>query len=180
MGWIIQNRPKLWVLHRVIALVVLLPATIIFFTGFLLQVREYVPWVQPTSIEVGSKTPHLAFDKVLLIGKSIPEAAINSWKDVHSIDVRPNKGLLRLRSKNNFEIQLNVETGEILHKGIRRTGFLISLHEGTWFGPVIKNSIFLLSSILFCVLLASGTILLIPHIQQSITPRKKLRYAKSQ
>lgn len=76
--------------------------------------------------------PTLSFAEVLEIAKSAPEAEILSWDDIDRLDVRPDKGMLKVRSKNRWEVQVDTATGEILQVAFRRSDLIESLHDGSF------------------------------------------------
>ena len=52
------------------------------------------------------------------------EAEISSWDDIDRIDIRPDKGIAKIRSKNNWEIQLDLESSEIYSVNFRRSDII--------------------------------------------------------
>jgi uncharacterized iron-regulated membrane protein len=156
--------------HRWISIIIALPFLVTLVTGLLLASRGFNAWVQP---EYPSGTPGLqiSFEQILAAAKSVPEAEIQTWKDVSQIDVRPGNGRIRLRAKNTqWEMQIDGTTGEVLGKGIRRASLLTSLHEGAYFGPVVRYGIFVPSAIGVLFLLISGVVI---FAQPFLIKRKK-------
>ena len=89
-------------------------------TGILLQLKKDVDWIQPpTMIGENIQNLSLSFDKILDISSSVSEANISSWEDVDRLDVRPNKGIVKVRAKNNWEIQIDTFTGEVIQTAYR-------------------------------------------------------------
>ena len=88
--------------------------------------------------------------------KSVEEANVSSWEDIERIDIRPNKGIAKLKSKNNWEIQIDIETAEIYAKNFRRSDIIESIHDGSFFSEVVKYGWFLPSGILLLILSLSG------------------------
>lgn len=117
--------------------------------------RGFNTWVQPNYPPLKSELK-ITFEQILETAKSIPEAKISTWKDVSQIDIRPDTGNIRVRSKNLWEIQIDGATGAINNSGIRRVSWLTGLHEGAQFGPWVRYGIFLPSSIAVFFLLLSG------------------------
>jgi hypothetical protein len=133
--------------------------------------RAFNTWVQPSYPEFKSELK-LSFDEILKISQSVPEAKISSWKDVSQIDIRPANGNIRVRSKvDMWEIQIDGTSGEIKSSAKRRQSFLVSLHEGAYFGPGVRYGLFLPSAIGVFFLLLSGIYLLVKHY----LPRFKMK-----
>ena len=123
--------------------------------------RGFNPWVQPKypTLNVQLK---ISFEDILRISKSVPGPQINSWDDVSQIDIRPKNGSIRVRTKiDQWEIFLNGETGEVVNVGKRRNSLLSSIHEGAYFGPIVRYGIFFPTALGLVFLLLSGAFLLI-------------------
>jgi uncharacterized iron-regulated membrane protein len=145
--------------HRWISALIALPFLITVLTGILLSSRGFNTWVQPDHPKPQGGLS-ISFEQILAAAKTVPEAEIESWKDVSQIDIRPAAGNIRLRAKNNqWELQIDGTTGAVTSKGIRRASFLTSLHEGAYFGPVVRYGIFFPSALGVFFLLVSGIII---------------------
>lgn len=154
--------------HRWISIIVALPFSIIVVTGLIMTTRGFNTWVQPDYPEFNAALK-LDFDDILKIVQKVPEANILTWKDVSQIDVRPSAGNIRVRSKTlNWEVQINGETGLITSSAPRRQSLLVSIHEGAYFGPLVRYGVFLPSSIGVFFLLLSGIYLLLKHYASKI------------
>ena len=75
------------------------------------------------------------------------------------MDVRPDKGMTKVRSKNRWEIQLDSQTGMVLHAAYRRSDIFNDIHEGTWFFQGARLWIFLPSGIAVFILWITGMVL---------------------
>ena len=102
--------------------------------------------------------------------KTVSEAKIYSWNDIDRIDIRPNKGIAKIRSKNNWEIQLDIESAEIYSVSFRRSDIIESVHDGSFFSDYVKFGLFFPSGILLIVLSFTGIYLFIVPI---LRPNKK-------
>ena len=92
-----------------------------------------------------------------LISENIKkEANISSWDDIERIDIRPDKGIAKIKSKNNWEIQIDIETSEIYATNYRRSDIIESIHDGSFFSEVVKYGWFLPSGILLLALSLTG------------------------
>jgi uncharacterized iron-regulated membrane protein len=147
---------RVW--HRRAALVFALPLLITITTGILLLLRGDFAWIQPKS-HTGSHTlvsPNLNHDGVLSRLKTLPQAEVKTWKEVSSVIFNPGKGIYQVRLKNNFEIQLDADTGNVLNSQFRTSSLLTELHEGAFFHPLARKWIFLPSGIVLLTLWLSG------------------------
>lgn len=130
-------------------------------TGILLQLKKDVDWIQPpTMIGENIQNLSLSFDKILDISSSVGEANISSWEDVDRLDVRPNKGIVKVRAKNNWEIQIDTFTGEVIQTAYRRSDIIEKLHDGSWFNDKIKLWVFFPSGVILLGLWLTGVYML--------------------
>lgn len=143
-------------IHRWGAIIVALPFLIVIITGLLLQVKKEVEWVQPPTMEVEIDTLSLSFEDILRISSTVPEAEIKNWEGINRLDVRPAKGIVKVRSENHWELQINLQTGEIVHSALRRSDIIEQLHDGSWFHDSAKLWIFLPAGIIVLILWVTG------------------------
>ena len=145
--------------HKWIVPLVSAPLFLIIVTGILLQMKNILPGIQPLQIKGSGKSPKIAFQEILSVARSVSAAKVNTWEDIRTIDVRPSLGVVRVRCKSEYEIQIDAQSGQILNYGLRRTNFLISLHEGSWFSEHVKYWIYLPAAFLLLILWITGTAL---------------------
>jgi len=140
--------------HRLISIIIALPFSVVIITGLVLMVRSKVEVIQPASLKVEklSDKPLLDF-QTLFMKSGVRE------NEVDQIIFKPEKFQLTLRLKNHEEIQLHPQTGMILKRAKRWTGFLIDLHQGSFLGEVGQFGIFLPSGLGVLFLLISGLVL---------------------
>jgi hypothetical protein len=101
-------------------------------------------------------TPGVTFEQLLAIAQSIPAAQVRTWDDIPRIEGRPQKGLIKLVSTNNHEIQIDVVTGAVLHAAHRRSDIIESIHDGSFFAPFTKLGVFLPAGIVLLGLWLTG------------------------
>ena len=147
------------------ALICALPVLIIIATGIILQLKKDIAWIQPPTQRGTSQQPMLAFDRILETSMSVPEAKISSWDDVDRLDVRPGKGVVKVRANNRWEIQIDNASGEVLQVAFRRSDLIESIHDGSWFHDLAKLWIFLPCAIILLVLWLSGMLLFLQPIR---------------
>ena len=154
--------------------IVLLPVLIIIVTGIFLQLKKDVVWIQPeTTTGQISNDPVISFEQILDIAKTIKEAEISSWEDIDRLDVRIGKGIVKVRSNNRWEIQIDTHSGEVTQVAYRRSDLIEQIHDGSWFHDKVKLWIFLPSGIILFVLWITGFYMVLsPYI---VKWRKKLK-----
>jgi uncharacterized iron-regulated membrane protein len=160
-------------IHRWGAIAIAVPLAIVLITGVLLLLKKDFVWIQPPTIKGEDKGLALDFDQILAIARTAPEAGIETWADVDRIDVRPGKGMLKVRAENSWEIQIDANTGEVLQVAYRRSDLIESIHDGSFFGEHTKLWVFLPSAVVVVLLWVTGMYLfLFPYFS---TSRKKQR-----
>lgn len=81
---------------------------------------------------------------------------IKSWKDVDRLDVRPEKGILKVRGINRWEVQIDTHTGKVLQVAYRRSDLIESIHDGTFFHENMKLWIFLPAALTLFIFWLTG------------------------
>ena len=164
------------VLHRWGSIIALLPITIIVFSGIVLQFKKVSPYIQPPTQRGAGTEPAIGFERILKVARSVPEAEIESWEDIDRLDVRPGKGVVKVRCKNRYEIQIDTETAEILQVAFRRSALIESIHDGTFFHDQVKLWVFLPAGIVLAALLITGLhLFLLPYLVRRKRARKRDR-----
>lgn len=143
-------------LHRWGALICCLPLLLVIVSGLLLQVKKQVPWVQPPTENAGHRELVLSWDELLESARQDPDAGIRSWDDVDRLDVRPGKGIVKIRSKTSWELQVDLRNGDLLASNYRRSDLIESLHDGSFFGDTSKLVIFLANGLILLGLWFTG------------------------
>lgn len=163
------------VVHRWGSMVVAVPLFIMILSGLPLLLKKEVSWVQPATQRGSTKELSLDFDQVLDISRSVPEARIESWDDVDRLDVRPSKGMLKVRAANRWEIQMDAQSGEILQVAYRRSDFIESIHDGSFFHEKARLWIFLPAGVLLLLVWLTGIYLFFMFIYYRWRARRSRR-----
>lgn len=129
--------------HRWGALLIAAPFLLVLISGLLLQVKKQVAWVQPPTKKGKRKAPTISMDAILTAAKSAPEAQVSSWDDIDRLDLRLKDGIIKVQCKNRYEVQVDFQTGEVVQVEYRRSDFIETLHDGSWFGDAVKLYVFL-------------------------------------
>jgi uncharacterized iron-regulated membrane protein len=142
--------------HRWGALIVALPFLIVLVTGLLLQLKKEWHFVQPPTQKGTPWTLAISFETILESSQTVPEASIKSWEDIERLDIRPDKGIIKVQAKNYYEIQLDSQNGKVLQVAYRNSDWLEAMHDGSWFHDLAKLWIFFPSAVIVLVLWISG------------------------
>lgn len=148
-------------IHKWGSIIIALPLLVVCITGVLLLLKKQLSFVQPPTAKSNTAEPSLAFEQILTIAKSVDSAQIKTWQDIDRLDVRPNKGIIKIRSENDVEIQIDSGSGEVLHIAVRRSDFIESIHDGTFFEKNANLWLMLPVTIIFIFILITGVILFI-------------------
>ena len=161
--------------HRWGSIIALLPLMIIIASGIILQLKKVSPYIQPPTQHGAGTAPAIGFERILEVAKTVPEAEIQSWEDVERLDVRPGEGVVKVRCKNRYEVQIDTQTGDILQVAVRRSDLIESIHDGTYFHDSFKLWVFLPAGLILAVLSITGLYLFcLPHLAKRRHRRKKL------
>ena len=133
-----------------------LPILIVIGSGVVLLLKKDVDWIQPPSTQGSGSEPSMSFEQILTVSKTVKEAKIQGWADIDRLDVRPRKGIVKVRANNDWEIQIDSQSNEILQVAYRRSDFIESIHDGTFFHETVKLWVFLPSSLILWVLWITG------------------------
>ncbi|MEO1006991.1 MAG: PepSY-associated TM helix domain-containing protein [Planctomycetota bacterium] len=156
-----RTTTKLWnkwsrTLHRWGSIAIALPLLLVIASGVLLQVKKQSDWVQPPTARGSSPNPEISFDAILAAARTVEEAGIATWEDVDRLDVRPGKGIVKVRANSRWEVQIDTATGEVLQSAYRRSDLIESLHDGAFFGDWAKLAVFLPSGLVLLALWLTG------------------------
>ena len=167
-------------LHLWISLSIFLPVIIVIGSGLLLQVKKEIDWIQPPTQKV-SQTPLeeatdsfstiISSQQILEAVQTVSNAQLTRWEDIDRLDIRPNKGIIKVRGNNHWEVQLNAYTGAVLQTAYRRTDTIESIHDGSWFFEGAKLYLFLPAALLLFVIWLTGIVMLFTTLKSKY--RKK-------
>jgi uncharacterized iron-regulated membrane protein len=150
--------------HRWGAILIALPFLLIICTGILLQLKKDWSWVQPQTLKGRGVSSALSLQDLLTAAQAHPIAEVRTWADIERIDVQPKRGLAKIQAKNRWELQVCLQTGEILQAAYRRSDVIEALHDGSWFHDGVKLWVFLPVAIVLLGLWLTGIYLFfLPH-----------------
>ena len=143
-------------LHRWGAVLMAIPLLIVIISGLLLQLKKEIAWVQPPTKKGSTTSLNLSWPQILEVAKTDENAEVADWGDIDRLDVRPSKGILKVRCKSGWELQLDSFDGTILSSEYRRSDVIESLHDGSFFSDFAKLWLFLPNGIVLLMLWLSG------------------------
>lgn len=161
--------------HYWASLPITIPVLVIIATGLLLQFKKSVPWIQPPERRGQAAEPALSIPRILDISRTVPEAAIGTWDDVYRVEMRPSRGLVKVVAGNRTEIQIDATTGDILQVARRRSDLIESIHDGSWFHPLVKTWVFVPASLALLGMLLTGIYLFFVPIAAKRRRRARAR-----
>ena len=159
-------------LHRYGAVFVLLPTLVVIVSGLFLQLKKQSDWIQPPTHKGAGGEPTLSLSDIYTIAKAVPEAGFESWDDINRFDFRPSKGVVKVRGKNRWEVQIDTITGDVVQVAYRRSDIIENIHDGSWFHDRAKLWLFLPNGVVLLALWLTGVYLWILPIWSKRAGRK--------
>lgn len=162
--------------HYWASAIVAIPLFIIICTGTVLQLKKHWSWVQPPEQKGSVKAPVINFDDIMVALKSEPSLNVTGWDDVDRLDVRPGKGIVKVRLKSFMEAQIDLGTGETKQIMMRRSDWIESIHDGSIFGDGVKLGLFFPTALTLVLLWLGGMWMwLFPFLnRRKVRERKRL------
>jgi uncharacterized iron-regulated membrane protein len=144
-------------MHYWVSAAIALPVLVVLSTGLLLQLKKQIPWVQPVERKGSGKAPVVPLDQIARVATESGDASPVAWEQIDRIDVRPGKGIAKVILDSGVEVQVDTTDGRVLSREVRRSDWIESLHDGSFFGGDIgKLGVFLPSAVGLLLLWASG------------------------
>lgn len=157
------------------ALLCALPVLIVILTGLLLLLKKESHWIQPPTAKGQKGEPTVEFSRIFAASVNVPQAAIQSWEDITRLDIRPDKGLIKVHAVNHWEIQLDHRSGEVLQVAYRRSDMIEAIHDGSFFHERAKLWVFLPSALILLLLWLTGIYLFAkPQLAKWARRKKRL------
>ncbi len=162
-------------LHRWGAIAFCAPLLIVVLSGILLQLKKQLAWVQPPMAHTGHGRLEVSWQSILDAVAGLPECEVTSWDDIDRMDVRPDRGLIKVQCKNRQEVQLDLATADVLAVNYRRSDLIEMLHDGSLFGEIVKMGVFLPNAIALLFLWFTGMWLWYLPIQAKSKKRNRIK-----
>jgi len=143
--------------HYWASFIVALPLLVIILTGVILQLKKHWEWVQPPEQRGSVRVPQVGLDEMLAAIVAIEGSGVRGWDDVNRVDVRPARGIAKFLLRNEREYQIDLGTAAVLQDATRRSDWIESLHDGSFFaGDWTRLGLFLPAGLLLLWLWISG------------------------
>jgi uncharacterized iron-regulated membrane protein len=120
--------------HRFFGLVLSLLILISAGTGIFLSLKKEAEFLQPSSrqAEVTSLEDWLGIDQLALKAQdALLDSLLIQNITIDRLDVRPDKGLAKVRFEDDWEVQIEGSTGKILNIGKRHADWIERIHDGS-------------------------------------------------
>lgn len=167
-------------LHRWGAITIALPILVVIGSGLVLQLKKDIDWIQPPTQRGVGAPPTLSFDEILNIARAEPRAAIRDWPDIDRLDVRPDRGIVKVRADNRWEVQIDTRTGRVLSSTARRSDLIETIHDGSFFHDRLKLWLFLPAGIVLLALWFTGIYLwVLPGMMRRRARARRTRAANA-
>jgi len=164
-----------WTAHKWVGITAAIVLINIASTGLLLLVKKNFAWIQPPEQRgLAENSLTVSFDRILESLRQHPALEISSWEDVDRMDVRPGKGMAKIRASNHWEAQVDLTTGEVLQTAFRRSDIIESIHDGSFYAGWIHAVVMPAVAICLLFLVVSGLYL---WIEPTIRKRRRRRLA---
>jgi len=149
-----------WTTHKWVGIIAAIFFATVAVTGFMLLIKKKVDWIQPPSAEGPAPGElHLSLEEILEAVRTMPDVNLQSWDDIDRLDVRPDKGIVKVRGNNRWEVQVDTATGEVLHVAYRRSDLIESIHDGSLFADWIHEWVMPAVSVSLIFMIFSGVYL---------------------
>lgn len=162
-------------IHKWASIILVIPLLVILVTGILLLVKKEFSLIQPPTAVSENRVPSVTFEQILTAAKSVEQAQISSWQDINRLDVRPGKGITKIRSHNSIEIQIDNQSGEVLHVAKRNSEIIEAIHDGTFFEKNANIWLMLpISFILLAISLTGVVLFFVPYFKKKKNKSRRL------
>ncbi len=165
-------------IHHWGSALIMLQMGLVIGAGLLLLLKKEIDWIQPPTIEgtAPDNVPAQSFEALFAAAKAVPELDVEDWRDLARVDVKPGKGVVKFVSDNNWEAQIDAETGAVVQVAYRRSDIIEALHDGSFFADWAKLYIFFPSGLVLLILWGTGIYLFfLPHVRTWRKARKKAK-----
>ncbi len=154
-------------LHKWVGILIVVPLLIIGTSGILLMLKKHCAWIQPPTQRGSGQAPSISFAEILQAARKAPEANISGWDDVARLDVRPDKGIVKVRARNQWEVQIDTNTAAVLQVSRRRSDLIEDIHTGLWFHEYVNLFLSLPTGVLLLVVAVTGAhLFLVPIVRR--------------
>lgn len=165
--------------HYWLSLAVMIPLGVMIVAGLFLMLKKDIDWIQPSTVRgaAPNAVPSQTLADLFAIAQNVEELRLNDWTDLSRVDVKPGKGVIKFVAQNNWEAQIDTETGEVLQVAFRRSDIIEQIHDGSFFSQGVKLFVFLPTGIVLLVMWGTGIYLFIlPQVRNRGKARRRHRH----
>ncbi|QIZ08582.1 PepSY domain-containing protein [Priestia megaterium] len=120
-----------------------------------------------------SPSQAITMDKVVSIATSQGLPGVKSVEDIFRIEYRPGLNIYQVRFNNSQGVQIDASTGRVLSTNPDYSTFLITLHDGSYFGDWYRYSILTMTGLSLILLSFSGYYMFGFPLYKRLMARKK-------
>ncbi|MEH7351906.1 PepSY-associated TM helix domain-containing protein [Gottfriedia acidiceleris] len=120
-----------------------------------------------------SPSQAINMDKVVSIATSQGLSGAKSVEDIFRIEYRPGLNIYQVRFNNSQDVQIDASTGKVLSKNPDYSTFIITLHDGSFFGNWYRYSFLTMTGLSLVLLSFSGYYMVGYPIYKRLKARKR-------
>ena len=169
-------------IHHWGSLVIMVQMGLVIIAGLMLSLKKEIDWLQPPSVNGSARAdvPTQDMQSLFDIARSVDELALTDWTELERVDFKPSKGMVKFVGANNWEVQIDTASGEVLQVAYRRSDVIEKLHDGSFFADWVKLYVFFPSGIVLLLLWGTGIYLFfLPHVKRAAKKHKKTNNHKT-
>ncbi|MDO7488510.1 PepSY domain-containing protein [Peribacillus sp. NPDC096622] len=122
-----------------------------------------------------SPSQSIPMDKVVSIATSQGLPGVTSVEDIFRIEYRPSANVYQIRFNNSQGVQIDASTGKVLSTNPDYSTFLITLHDGSFFGNWYRYSALTFAGLSLILLSFSGYYMVGYPLYKRLMTRKKAK-----
>jgi uncharacterized iron-regulated membrane protein len=122
-----------------------------------------------------SPSQSIPIDKVVSIATSQGLTGVTSVDDIFRIEYRPSANVYQVRFNNSQGVQIDASTGKVLSTNPDYSTFLITLHDGSFFGNWYRYSALTFAGLSLILLSFSGYYMVGFPLYKRLIARKKAK-----
>ncbi|MED1466857.1 PepSY-associated TM helix domain-containing protein [Bacillus salipaludis] len=122
-----------------------------------------------------SPSQSIPMDKVVSIATSQGLPGVTSVEDIFRIEYRPGLNVYQVRFNNSQDVQIDASTGKVLSTNPDYSTFIITLHDGSFFGNWYRYSALTFAGLSLILLSFSGYYMVGFPLYKRLKARKKAK-----
>jgi uncharacterized iron-regulated membrane protein len=126
-----------------------------------------------------SPSQSIPMEKVVSIAASQGLPGVTSVEDIFRIEYRPSLNVYQVRFNNSQDVQIDASTGKVLSTNPDYSTFIITLHDGSFFGNWYRYSALTFAGLSLILLSFSGYYMVGYPFYKRLKGRKKAKDLKN-